>query len=76
MEIQQEWNDATDDTNLEAVKSVPAATTTTPGDQEEAIICDVQRILGRLVGKASQLLGISLVVEGKKHPNPEKMVES
>ena len=60
MEIQQEWNDATDDTNLEAVKSVPAATTTIPSDQEEAIICDVQRILGRLVGKASQLLGMLL----------------
>ena len=58
MELQQEWNDATDDTNFEAVKTVPAATTTTPTAQEEAIICDVQRILGKLVGKASQLLGI------------------
>ena len=42
------------------MKSVPAATTTTPSDQEEAIICDVQRILGRLVGKALQLLGMQL----------------
>ena len=62
MEMQQEWNDATDDTNLETVKNVPAATTTTPSDQEEAIICDVQRILGRLVGKASQLLGMLLQI--------------
>ena len=62
MEMQQEWNDATDDTNLEAVKNVPAATTTTSSDQEEAIVCDVQRILGRLVGKASQLLGMLLQI--------------
>ena len=62
MEMQQEWNDATDDTNLEAVKNVPAATTTTPSVQEEAIICDVQRILGRLVGKASQLLGMLIQI--------------
>ena len=60
MELHQEWNDATDDTNFEAVKTVPAATTTTPTAQEEPIICDVQRILGRLVGKASQLLGMLL----------------
>ena len=38
------------------LKRLPVATTTTtPTPQEEAIICDVQRILGRLVGKASQL---------------------
>ena len=42
MELQQEWNNATDDTNFEVVKTVPAATTTTPTAQEEAIICDVQ----------------------------------
>ena len=59
MESQQEWHDATDDTNFEEVRTVPVATTTT---SEEAIICDVQRILGRLVGKASQLLGMLLKI--------------
>ena len=62
MESQQEWDDATDDTNFEEVRTVPVATTTTPSAQEEAIICDVQRILGRLVRKASQLLGMLLKI--------------
>ena len=62
MEPQQEWDDATDDTNFEGVRTVPVATTTIPTAQEEAIICDVQRILGRLVGKASQLLGMLLKI--------------
>ena len=57
MELQQEWDDATNDTNLEGVRTIPPAATASPTAQEEAIICDVQRILGRLVGKASQLLG-------------------
>ena len=42
MKLQQEWNDATDDTNFEVVKIVPAAATTNPTAQEEAIICNVQ----------------------------------
>ena len=58
MESQQEWDDATD--NAE-VRTVPVATTTTPA-KEEAIICDVQRILGRLVEKALQLLGVLLKI--------------
>ena len=58
MESQQAWDDGTDDTNFEEVRIVPVATTTTPTAQDEAIICNVQRILGRLVGKALQLLDI------------------
>ena len=58
MELQQEWNDATDDTNFEVVKIVPAATTTNTTAQEEAIICNVQ--VDYVVGKASQLLSMLL----------------
>lgn len=41
MELQQEWNDATDDTNLEEVRTISAATTAFPTTQEETMICDV-----------------------------------
>jgi len=56
-ELQQEWEDATDDTNLQEVRSIPAASTASPTPQEEAIICDIQRVLSRIVGKAPQLIG-------------------
>ena len=58
MELQQEWDDATDDTNLDEVRTIPAAGTASPTTQEETMMCDVQRLLSRLIGKASQLLGM------------------
>ena len=58
MELQQERDDAADDTNLDEVRTVPAAATASPTTQEETMICDVQRLLARLIGKASQLLGM------------------
>ena len=60
MELQQEWDDATNNTNLDEVRTIPAAATASPTTQEEAMICDVQRLLARLIGKASQLLGMLL----------------
>ena len=57
-ELEQERDDTTNDDNLEEIRTIPAATTPSPTAQEEAMICDVQRILGRLVGKAAQLLGM------------------
>ena len=41
MELQQEWNDATDDTNLDEVRTIPAAATASPITQEETMMCDV-----------------------------------
>ena len=54
-----EWNDATDDTNFKVVKTVSTAIIKLPLPKRK-IICDVRGILGRLVGKASQLLGMLL----------------
>ena len=42
------------------VRSIPAASTASPTPQEEAMICDIQRLLSRLVGKAPQLIGMLL----------------
>ena len=58
MELQQEWDDATNDTNLDEVRTIPASATASPTIQEETMICDVQRLLARLIGKASQLVGL------------------
>ena len=55
-ELQQEWQDATNDTNLQEVRSIPVASIASPTPQEEAIICDIQRVLSRIVGKAPQLI--------------------
>ena len=57
IELQQEWDDATNDTNLDEVRTILAAAAASPTTQEEAMICDIQRLLARLIGKASQLLG-------------------
>lgn len=44
MELQQESDDVTNDTNLDEVRTIPAAMTTSPTAQEEAMICDVERL--------------------------------
>ena len=49
MELQQESDDATNDTNLDEVRTIPAASTASPTAQEEAMICDVQRLLTRMM---------------------------
>lgn len=50
----QAWVDATDDEGLEEVRSTP----TINNDVDQQIICDIQRAVGRLIGKASQLIGM------------------
>ena len=46
MKIHKEWEDAT--FNLEEVKTIPVAAAS-PTAQEEAMICDLQRILGSYI---------------------------
>ena len=43
-----------DDNELEAVSSVEKAS----GDIDPRMLCDIQRLVGRLVAKAHQLIGI------------------
>ena len=53
-DLQEAWHDATDDSNLEEVRDIPAAPPHTPLDN--SMICDIQRIASRLVAKAPQLM--------------------
>ena len=50
----QAWIDTTDDKGLEEVRSTP----TINNNVDQQMICDIQRAVGRLVGKASQLIGM------------------
>ena len=50
----QAWVDATDNEGLEEVRSTP----TINNDVDQQMICDIQRAIGRLIGKASQLIGM------------------
>ena len=51
----QAWVDATD--NLEDINSTPATYT----NVDQQMICDIQRTISRLIGKAPQLIGIRYV---------------
>ena len=53
-EQQGAWDDATNDEGLEEIRGVP---TIPPHNIDMAMLCDIQRIVSRLVGKASQLIG-------------------
>ena len=50
---QRLWQDALSEDNLEDVRSIP------PSSQaiDKQMMCDIQRLLGRLIAKAEQLLG-------------------
>ena len=53
-EQQGAWEDATGDEGLEEVRGVP---TIPPHNIDLAMLCDIQHIVSRLVGKLSQLIG-------------------
>ena len=50
---EQAWRDATDDSDLDAVRSVDEVNS----NVDERMLCDIQRLVGRLVAKANLLLG-------------------
>ena len=52
----QAWVDATDNEGLEEVRSTP----TINGDVDQQLICDIQRAISRLIGKAPQLIGMKI----------------
>ena len=54
-EQEEAWADATSSEGLENVRDIP---TVPPQNIDMAMICDIQQIVSRLVGKASQLIGI------------------
>ena len=47
------WVDATDNEGLDETRSIPNTTT----EVDQHMICDIQRAISRLVGKAPQLIG-------------------
>ena len=51
----QAWVDATDNEGLEDIRSTP----TINSDVDQQMICDIQRAVSRLVGKAPQLIGMT-----------------
>ena len=53
----QAWVDATDNGGLEEVRSTP----TINGDVDQQLICDIQRAVSRLIGKAPQLIGMKII---------------
>ena len=52
-EQEQAWRDATDDSDLEAVQSIDEINSSV----DERMMCDINRLVGRLVSKADLLLG-------------------
>ena len=52
-EQEEAWSDALDETDLEAVRSIPKSRE----QVNKVMLCDIQRIVGRLVSKSEQLLG-------------------
>ena len=54
IEHEEHWVDATNDECLEEVRDIPAAKESVI---DPAMICDIQRALSRLVGKAPELIG-------------------
>lgn len=52
-EQEQAWRDATDDSDLDAVHSIDEVNS----NVDERMLCDIQRLVGRLVAKADLLLG-------------------
>ena len=50
---EEAWSDALDETDLEAVQSIPEA----HEQVNQVMLCDIQRIVGRVVSKSEQLLG-------------------
>ena len=54
LEQVQAWVDATDD-NPDDISSTPA----TYPDVDQQMICDIQRNISRLIGKAPQLIGMT-----------------
>ena len=46
------WVDATDNEGLDETRSIPNTT-----EVDQHMICDIQRAISRLVGKAPQLIG-------------------
>jgi len=59
---QQHWVDATDDEQLDEVHDI----TTKESTIDPAMICDIQRGISRLVGKAPELI---VKLEQHKHYN-------
>ena len=53
----QAWVDATDNEGLEEAKSIP----TFNCDVDQQMICDIQRAVSRLIGKAPQLIGMTTI---------------
>lgn len=49
----QAWADTTDNEGLDDTRSI----STTTAEVDEQMICDIQRSISRLVGKAPQLIG-------------------
>ena len=47
------WVDTTDNEGLDETRSIPHTTT----EVDQHMICDIQRAISRLVGKAPQLIG-------------------
>ena len=59
----QAWVDATDNEGLEDIRSTP----TTNSDVDQQMLCDIQRVVSRLVGKAPQLIGMATVIFQPTH---------
>ena len=51
----QAWEDALDEHDLDAVRSVPAEPSV---EVDPEMLCGIQCVVGRLIGKAEQLLGM------------------
>ena len=53
-QLQEDWYDCTNDKDLDEVRHISDKPLTT---LDEAMICDIQRVVARLAEKAPQLIG-------------------
>ena len=60
---QRLWQDAVNEENLENVRH----TTSVPQDIDKEMMCDIQRLVGRLIAKSEQLLGKSMIDSVSSH---------
>ena len=57
-EQEDAWNDALDEADFDAIRSSPQA----PVQADPRMLCDIQRVIGRLVSKSEQLLGKTKII--------------
>lgn len=58
-EQEDAWNDTLDETDFDVIRSSPQVQV----QADPRMLCDIQRVIGRLVSKSEQLLGKTKILQ-------------